>query len=97
MGKISVHGGGSDKLSGDGMPVPVNGTNYDDTPGVNGPPPAAEDRNAHRIVTATEVTDDATTTQVVEAGRVSGDSETERRPAPRKATDAAASRGTTRK
>lgn len=66
---------------------------------------AAPEPCGHRIVTATEVTDDATTTKVVEAGRVVedkghtrvADSESERRPAPRKATDAAASRGTTRK
>jgi hypothetical protein len=37
MGKINAEQGGSDRITGEGMPEPVDGTSYDDTPGVNGP------------------------------------------------------------
>lgn len=78
MAKITS-AGASDKVTGEGMPVPVDGTSYDDTPGVNGP---------HRIVTATEVTEDTTTTRVVENGRVT-DRESETPPPARKSTKSA--------
>lgn len=47
MGKISVADGGSDRITGEGMPVPVDGTSYDDTPGVQGPPPEAPAEFSH--------------------------------------------------